>query len=162
MRDPAPTERWLSTGGATPDGEYTILCTAEGTENLNLLTVMQHSSGKICACPTANVLAYMVRIVPNEVIPEISDRGPVEARFTDVNGDVCLLQESNLGKLLLFGRQDADSVNDLLPPRPPVMTLNQRLAGELVPYLTHYAYTGTLPEEKMGDLTELLASKDFG
>lgn len=153
IRIPAPTQVWVTLRPPLPAGRWVVVALATDISNPGslasdpLVVVFQGEEGKFITVPLASVLADMHCEVPDEIVPMISDRGPVEARFSDSEGNVCLMAESPLGDLLFLGRETPGTDTDLIPAGPPVMVLDKSRVQELIPYLVHFLTHEELPEE---------------
>lgn len=150
---PAPSDRYRHANGI----EYTVVgITNEHSDRAEYTpkVVYQGDNGRLWDKPLEDFMRKMKLIATSEPVLSITDEGPAQVMFTDVEGRVCACREARVAQQLTLGV-------DMILESPvtdskvqPVMRLSRAQAGILSVYLDLFYEQGCLPDElllKPGD-----------
>lgn len=151
---PRPTCRYRHYNGM----EYTVL----GVSNLNsdrseyeAHVFYQGDNGRTWDKTLPEFMRKMKLVASNDPVLSITDEGPAQIMFVDLQGQVCVARETAIEDRLSFGPET--TFGDLATGAKvrSEMVMGRGAAGALAIYLSYFAQYGRLPDKSLSsDITQ--------
>lgn len=132
--------------------EYTVL----GISNLHsnrsdyeVRVFYQGDNGRVWDKPIEEFMRKLKLVVSNEPVHSITDAGPAQVMFADLQGQVCVAREVGIENKLSFGPETLFADLTTGGKVRSEMIVDKAMALRLAAYLRHFATHGRLPDNSL-------------